>query len=611
MIKLRDTLRLRFLAVVWLLLSALPALAQVINDWSAVNASAYGSMVALDSSNNAYVVGSIPGTTLLVAKYSPAGVLLWQREFDNPGTREQGAWITVDPSGNAIVVGRLVSGANNAPSGMVVLKYDPAGNLLWQDVAPSAFAYAHRVVSDSLGNAYVLGRVWVTNASGNTTHDIATIKYSPGGVREWTRYLGLDATSVDSPQSIVVTPAGNVIVAGGTTGNMLMAAYDAAGNQVWAKTIPASTAATDVAVAATGEFYAVGGTYSSATGNTLLVVKHDANFNEIWRKTYSSAMYGLRVAVDTHGNPVVAGVPNSGGGYLNWVTVKLDPLGNLQWTRSYDLHRSNDEIPYGIVIGRDDAIYLTGQGGPGPTTGELSYLRAVTVKYAPDGTQAWARATFSTVRGLGIALGSDNAVYVIGQSPLRLMHFQQEGVFGTGAAVYAQADKSSGPAPLSVAFSSQLVELFGSMGSYLWTFGDNSSSAEANPVHVYAAGNYAATLNFIAGEAVYSAAPITVLSTAVAPPPPVPTALVLASSSVVGGRSTVATVTVSGTTGAVVQLASSAPSLAKVPASVLIPAGASSASFTVTTSRVRTTTAVSITATANGASTTAVLTLTR
>jgi hypothetical protein len=40
-----------------------------------------------------------------VAKYSPAGALLWQREFDNPNTREQGNWITVDAGGNAIVVG--------------------------------------------------------------------------------------------------------------------------------------------------------------------------------------------------------------------------------------------------------------------------------------------------------------------------------------------------------------------------------------------------------------------------------------------------------------------------------------------------------------------------
>ena len=221
----------RALACVFLL--PVPALAQVINDWSATNAGTYGDMVALDNANNAYVVGSVPWSTILVAKYSPAGALLWRRDFDNPGSREQGSWVTVDPAGNAVVVGRLVAGAGNDPSGIVVLKYDPAGNLLWQDVIPGAFSYAARVVTDRLGNAYVLGRAWSANASGNTTHDIVTIKYSPAGVREWTRNLGFDSTSADSPSSMVVTPAGNVIVTGGAVGSMLMAAYDPAGNALW------------------------------------------------------------------------------------------------------------------------------------------------------------------------------------------------------------------------------------------------------------------------------------------------------------------------------------------------------------------------------------------
>jgi hypothetical protein len=56
-------------------------------------------------------------------------VQLWQRTFDNPGTREQSTWVTVDKAGNIIVTGTLVSTSFD-PQGMVVLKYDAAGNLL-------------------------------------------------------------------------------------------------------------------------------------------------------------------------------------------------------------------------------------------------------------------------------------------------------------------------------------------------------------------------------------------------------------------------------------------------------------------------------------------------
>jgi hypothetical protein len=69
-------------------------------------------------------------------------------------------------------------------------------------------------------------------------------------------------------------------------------------------------------------------------------------------------------------------------------------------------------------------------------------------------------------------------------------------------------------------------------------------------------------------------------------PTPTLSTLTLNRSSVVGGTSAVGTVTLSAaapTGGATVTLASSNASLASVPASVVVPAGAMSASFTVTT----------------------------
>ncbi|MBL8447407.1 MAG: hypothetical protein JNJ44_08370 [Zoogloeaceae bacterium] len=584
--------------------------AQVLNDWTVSTPSTYGHMVAVDGANNALVVGSVPFSTILVAKYGPTGALIWQREFDNPGTREQGNWIAVDGSGNAIVVGRLVAGSSNDPAGLVVLKYDADGNLLWQDVLPGAFAYGHRVLADAEGHVYVLGRAWVSNAAGNTTHDLVTIRYSAAGVREWTRYFGASDTSVDSPAAMALTPAGNVIVTGGAVGSLLFAAYDSVGNPLWTKAVPGVTAALDVQVAQNGDFYAVGGSATSGGATQMLVIKHDAQFNELWRKNYPQARYGQRLAIDGLGNPVVAGMINPGGGYFNWVTTKLDPAGNVLWSRGYDLHAYNDEIPSAISIGADNAIYVTGQGGPGPASGNLSYLRQVTVKYRADGTQDWANATFSSVRGVGVALGSDNGVYVVGESPLRLTHFRQTGILDTMGAVYAQASPVSGPAPLAVNFTSQLVDLFSTSGAYYWTFGDGSTSAEANPVHRYGAGSFVATLNWYAGESVYSAAPIAISASQVVIAP-TPTGLTLASSSVVGGRSTQGTVTVSANGGVVVQLASGNPALVKLPASVQIPAGATSASFKISTSRVRVTTQVPITASANGGSVAATLTLTR
>ena len=90
------------------------------------------------------------------------------------------------------------------------------------------------------------------------------------------------------------------------------------------------------------------------------------------------------------------------------------------------------------------------------------------------------------------------------------------------------------------------------------------------------------------------------------PPPPAPltvSSLTLSSNSVTGGNSVTATLRLSAAAqaAATVQLSSSS-SAAGVPSSVIVPSGASAASFTVNTTQVTATTAATITATLNNSS---------
>lgn len=83
---------------------------------------------------------------------------------------------------------------------------------------------------------------------------------------------------------------------------------------------------------------------------------------------------------------------------------------------------------------------------------------------------------------------------------------------------------------------------------------------------------------------------------------PIPTALTLSPTIVQGGKTAKGTVTVSANTGSVIKLTSSNPAVVSVPSTVTIPSGASTATFLIQTSRVRTNTSVTITATVNGIS---------
>lgn len=585
--------------------------AQVAPNWTVASAGAVGTMVALDRSNNAYAAGSLGGPTIVLSKTSPAGVPLWQRSFVSGDLLSRSSWITVDAAGNAIVTGQLVDASGTA-QGPVVLKYDAAGTLLWQDVTASTFGHAWRAITDAANNVYVLARTVRPGTGSLVVMDMVLSKYSPTGVRQWARSYGASAASAEP---LALTPAGNILVTGlgSVFGESLIAAFDPAGNALWSKTV-ATPDGLNLAVGAAGQFYAVG---SGAPG--FLVIKHDAGFNELWRTTYPARGQAQRAAVDSLGNVVVSGVVDTNTGLLlvvlyDWLTIKLDSNGALLWTHTHGLANFDADVPAGLALGPDDATYLTGQGSaavPSNLGGTLITRSTATLKLAPDGTQAWLANTTASSRGLGLKLGSDGGVFVLGEGPMTVYHYPQSGLANQPPTALASASTSAGPAPLTVTFSAAgSTDADGSIAGYAWDFGDGQTSAAAQPSHTYAVGSYTARLTVTDNLGAASvAAPIAITANAPALPPAQPTALSLATSSVLGGSSTTATITVSSAAGATVRLSSSNTSVATVPASVVIPVGATRASFTVSTSKVRKSSTVTIRASANGASTKATLTV--
>jgi hypothetical protein len=113
-----------------------------------------------------------------------------------------------------------------------------------------------------------------------------------------------------------------------------------------------------------------------------------------------------------------------------------------------------------------------------------------------------------------------------------------------------------------------------------------------------------ATYNGVSGTATLTVTP--------QPPPASLSSITLSPTTVVGGASSQGTVTLTSGApagGAVLALASSQTSVANVPASVTVNAGASSANFTVTSSAVTSSTTVTVTATYNSVPRTATLTI--
>lgn len=396
-------------------------------DWRNTDYNFSSRMMAADLNDNIYVLGdTVVGDYLVIKKFSAAGALLWQTTYD-PAERLRGVWIAVDNSNNPVVLASIISGSSANPAGWLTLKYDTNGNLLWANSLPGPFSDARRVEVDANNDIYVAGRMWLTNSTGNTSLDSVLIKYAPDGSRLWSAsFDSSSGTAVDEPYSLVISPDSSRIGVAGKSGNLFMALmYDPGGNLLWSHTNIAYPA-NDLAFGPANVSYFATGTYFSQDPNPyqMAIAKFDAAGNQLSLKSYSVGDRAYRVRVDGQGNVVATGIDVVG--YTDWMTIKTDANGNLLWSQRYDGGRNNDEIPNMLVLDASDAVYVTGTGGPNPSTGTVSYLKGVIAKYGSDGTPQWA-VWDVYANGKALSLGTGNTLASLGFGYLVVTHYSETG----------------------------------------------------------------------------------------------------------------------------------------------------------------------------------------
>jgi hypothetical protein len=170
--------------------------------------------VAADQDGNVYATGhyesadaDFSGTKLalaggydaFVAKYDPAGKLLWIRTAGGAGY-DYGHAIAIDPQGNAVVAGAVYGNAsfgdvaieNPAGGHLFVAKYDPAGKLLWvKTTSGKTSGSGHGVAVDGRGFIYVGGSASGVGEFGGRPigvpkgGDAVVAKLSPDGKVLW------------------------------------------------------------------------------------------------------------------------------------------------------------------------------------------------------------------------------------------------------------------------------------------------------------------------------------------------------------------------------------------------------------------------------------------
>ncbi len=266
------------------------------------------------------------------------------------------------------------------------------------------------VAVDSAGNVYVAG----SSTGVGTGLDFVVIKYYPNGDTAWVRRR--DFGGDDTPSGAEVDAQGNVFVSG-TTGNGRIATvkYSSTGQLVWTRLFGTRARGKGLGLDVEGNAVLCGETLGTTAD--VAVVKYLPSGDTAWARFYDWAGYddaADAMAMTPLGDICIAGwcSDTSPGGAL--LAAKWDASGNRLWVSTYDGPQHGADWANSVVTDSSGDVFVAGQ-----SDGAVTALDYLTIKYCPTGETLWCRRYDNDARddeACAIAVGRDGSAYVTGSS---------------------------------------------------------------------------------------------------------------------------------------------------------------------------------------------------
>jgi len=345
--------------------------------------------IAVDGQGQVYVTGQSSGTgdnfsDYLTLKYSSAGARLWTKRYNGPQKSiDVARALAVDSQGNICVTGESAGLVNNVDTGfdIATLKYSPTGQLLWLRRHATFLSYrkdvtdgGHAVAVDQQDNVYV---------TGESAWKCVTLKYSPGGQRQWVRYYAGPTGAYGSAASALAVDAqGYAYVTGRSSSgkdiydwDYVTIKYSPSGQQLWVARYdgPASymDLAAAIAVDGQGNVYVTGHSYDNDSKFDYATVKYGPNGKELWVRRYNGPGNdndeARAIALDAQGNAYVTGYSKGleyGYAWSDYATIKYSPDGEELWVARYDGPGSfSSDQATALKVDAQGNVYVTGISG--------------------------------------------------------------------------------------------------------------------------------------------------------------------------------------------------------------------------------------------------------
>lgn len=297
----------------------------------------------------------------------------WASRYTSAGSNiDRAIDLVRDTSGNVIVTGTSWNGAN---FDIVTVKYDPAGNELWNQSyngAGAGYDEGRAIAVDETGNVYVTG----VSEGASSNYNAITIMYNAAGTQQWATTYNGSGNGYDEGYDIMADNAGNVYITGGAvTGNStdyLTIKYNSAGVQQWASLYNFSGVNVDEAYAmdmdASGNIYVTGYSYGGA-GNDFDVatIKYNNGGTQLWVLRYngpgSRFDSGQDIEVSGSGDVFVCGYARAAVGITNYesLLLKINNSGVFQWARTYDGPGVDYDRANRLLIQSNGNVVITGR----------------------------------------------------------------------------------------------------------------------------------------------------------------------------------------------------------------------------------------------------------
>jgi uncharacterized delta-60 repeat protein len=268
-------------------------------------------------------------------KYSPEGALLWSARYDGPGHGlDFPDAVAADAHGNVVMAGS----SSGLSSGMdfAVLKYNAAGTQLWVFRYDGGAGRDDRIATmrmDTLGNIYLTG---TADQSGNNS-EIITIKINSAGEQVWAARWTPPPNTHLKAEGLALDGDGNVVVVGTESFQCLTLKYSPSGDLLWAARYhaeePAPVYAFDVRIDSANNIVTGANIYGSGTNDALLV-KYNSAGQQLWASRIPHPLHAYHMGamdMDAEGSTYLTGSPHN-----DMMTVKVAPNGNQVWSAIFN-----------------------------------------------------------------------------------------------------------------------------------------------------------------------------------------------------------------------------------------------------------------------------------